>query len=276
MSVVPYGLMINSGESGSVWVYLVRLTPGIVALVSGMIKRQHVKHILCRTGAVRFWFVAAMLPPLVEAVTVAIVLFLQMGVLDRTFFAGNATQAVHGAIQLPFSIGNGSLPAVSLLSTGALAAVLYFPLALGEELGWRGVGFARCGDRFGVLWGSMAVGLIWGIWQLPAALMRDAFDPGSAAFFSVRTLVSAIAFSVVLGYLYEQSGSLWVPALMHGSLNAANGLHVAVLVEPHSEALIEMIWIGLWFIVAETILWHWAKSDKQAPAEPEDEGGFME
>lgn len=51
-----------------------------------------------------------------------------------------------------------------------LPVLLVWPLfaALGEELGWRGLLFPRLVDRRGLIPAALLIGLIWGVWHLPA------------------------------------------------------------------------------------------------------------
>jgi membrane protease YdiL (CAAX protease family) len=59
----------------------------------------------------------------------------------------------------------------------AVAALVVFPL--GEEFGWRGFAYPRMVNRYGVVCGALAVGVVWGLWHLMYTITPTAgrFDP---------------------------------------------------------------------------------------------------
>ena len=264
LSILPYWLMFRSGDSESAWGYLVRLAPGLAAFMLGLVKKHRLKYIAWWPGEMRFWLVALSLPLLVETLTIIVAIFLQLGELNSAVLGVDEGQAVSEAIRLPFGVATGSpwVALFNLLVAGAVASAFYFPFAMAEELGWRGTLHLQCATRFGFLKGAVLVGLIWGVWQAPAIIMSDSFSQFSIHGALARTMVSAIAFSILLGYLYEQSGSIWIPALLHASLNSVHGVHLVALAEKGNEFHIELLWTGLWVIVAEICLWFWAKSNR--------------
>ena len=52
---------------------------------------------------------------------------------------------------------------------------------LGEELGWRGFLLPRLAARQGPLRASLVVGLLWGLWHLPAFWLPGTGKVGSPA-----------------------------------------------------------------------------------------------
>lgn len=58
----------------------------------------------------------------------------------------------------------------------ALAALFFFPV--GEEFGWRGFAHPRTAQRFGLVRGSLVLGLMWGLWHLAYGItpQRAGFD----------------------------------------------------------------------------------------------------
>jgi membrane protease YdiL (CAAX protease family) len=82
------------------------------------------------------------------------------------------------------------------------AALVVFPL--GEEFGWRGFAHARSVERYGLVRGSLWVGLVWGLWHLAYAVTPEAggFDVVTA----VMTIVELPLYAVLIGWLFEKSG----------------------------------------------------------------------
>lgn len=108
-------------------------------------------------------------------------------------------------------------------------ACLFAPLinmfaAVGEEAGWRGWLIPALRSRFGRNRAMILSGCIWGIWHWPLILL-GAYEYGTGYWgFPFTGALAMLAFTTVFGillsWLYEKSGSIWVPALAHGTLNA--------------------------------------------------------
>lgn len=102
---------------------------------------------------------------------------------------------------------------------GALMGAMGFMLILGpvEEFGWRGVLQPLLQRRVAPVWAGLIVGLIWGIWHLPAFLLSG--TPQSGWDFA-PFLIGATAVAVILTPFFNASGGsiLW-PALYHFQLN---------------------------------------------------------
>jgi membrane protease YdiL (CAAX protease family) len=111
------------------------------------------------------------------------------------------------------------LPSLLMLAAGAhsfgapaLGPAILPPL--GEELGWRGYALPRLARRFGWRLGSLLVGVIWGVWHLPTSLLPG----GDLASFPLF-VVAVAASSVVVGWLWQRTGSTWVAVAFHAGLN---------------------------------------------------------
>ena len=110
--------------------------------------------------------------------------------------------------------------------------------ALGEEIGWRGFLYPRLRERFGQVKGLLLGGVIWGAWHWPLIWLigyeygEAAGNSAGYAGFPVSGMLLFCVMTVSVGILhdrlYEQSGSIWVPALLHGAFNAAATLPGAV------------------------------------------------
>lgn len=97
--------------------------------------------------------------------------------------------------------------------------VLVFMLFLGpvEEFGWRGLALPLLQRRLAPLWSGLVIGVIWGVWHLPAFFMGG--TPHYEWVF-VSFFVGVIALSVIMTALFNSSqGSILIAALFHFQIN---------------------------------------------------------
>lgn len=109
-----------------------------------------------------------------------------------------------------------------LPGTNALGALIIWLLTfgLGEEIGWRGFVLPRLQKNRSALSASLIVGIIWAFWHLPLFFYRDAYTAMGLYTGFPLFLLSVLAASVVLTWLYNStSGSLLMVILFHGMFN---------------------------------------------------------
>lgn len=106
---------------------------------------------------------------------------------------------------------------------GTLGSVLGFLLLnlvlgpLGEELGWRGFALPRLLERFSPLVASLALGLIWGVWHLPAFFLAGLPQSNLAIpLFLIKTLLLAILATWIF---IHTKGSVLSMVLFHWIVN---------------------------------------------------------
>ncbi|WP_330342519.1 CPBP family intramembrane glutamic endopeptidase [Streptomyces sp. NBC_00557] len=133
-----------------------------------------------------------------------------------------ATLAMSAAVGLwhPDYSGPGGIPGpkeVGAVLALMLVAAVLTPLYAGEEFGWTG--YLRPRLFAGRTAPSAVVtGLIWAVWHFPLAFI------GYVDFSNVVVglLVWALSFQlqeIILLWLYQRSGSVWVPSLAHAGNN---------------------------------------------------------
>ena len=172
-----------------------------------------------------------------------------------------------------------SYPMYALI--GIISSITYAPLinmfvALGEEIGWRGFLYPQLKERVGRRKGWILGGLIWGAWHWPLIWLigyeygAAAGNPAGYAAFPISGMLFFCFFTVWLGilhdWLYEKSGSIWIPSLLHGATNAAATIPLTLcladtgsarLLGPAPNGLIS----GLPFLAAAAILLLRAEKD---------------
>ncbi len=118
-----------------------------------------------------------------------------------------------------------------------MAALVVFPL--GEEFGWRGFAYPRLRDHFGLVKGSMLLGVMWSLWHLGYI-----FNPATGELDWIRqaeSVVTLCAYSVIMTWFFERA---------RGSIAVALGFHAAahlnhVELAPLSEVGFRLMHIGL-------------------------------
>jgi uncharacterized protein len=153
------------------------------------------------------WYLAAFAPLVTGALGIAILLIVSP-----------ETIALRSLGSFP------GLPDVGWLGVFVLALVIN---GFGEEVGWRGFVWPRLRRRRSLGGAALVLAVPWAIWHLPTFWLATGMDlephviPG--------WLVGLAAGAVVLGWLYERTGSLLLVALFHASLNMISGTDVPVL-----------------------------------------------
>jgi len=99
-----------------------------------------------------------------------------------------------------------------------LTSLVSDPGPLGEELGWRGFALPRLLNGRSALSASLLLGLVWGIWHLPAFLIQGL---PQNQFSLPAFLVACAALSVLMTWVYQYtSGSILFAILIHWIFNA--------------------------------------------------------
>ena len=95
-----------------------------------------------------------------------------------------------------------------------------------EELGWTGFVLPKLRHRYGAFHSGLIMGILWGVWHLLITLWMSGTSSGvfSLAIFLPGMLfhvVSLTAYRVLMIWVYDRTGSLFVAMLMHASLSAS-------------------------------------------------------
>ncbi|MCM2372735.1 CPBP family intramembrane glutamic endopeptidase [Aporhodopirellula aestuarii] len=132
---------------------------------------------------------------------------------------------VFTAIGLPLVFATGSLikggPLLAPVppeGVGAVLATLAIMLFLGpiEEFGWRGVAQPLLQRHFAPLWAGVIIGVVWGIWHLPAFYLAGTLQSGwSFTPFFIGNVVLAV---IVTPLFNSTHGSILWPMLFHWQL----------------------------------------------------------
>lgn len=131
----------------------------------------------------------------------------------------------------------GRITAIEIVSPNAFFIVV-FPLALFEEIGWRGFALRRLLDRRSPFTATLLIGLPWALLHFALFLL---YSPGVSA---VAEMLVVLTFALPLTWVYVRGGrNVLVATVLHGALNAF-GIVAANI--PPTETL--------WFALASAIL----------------------
>lgn len=219
-----------SGASGMVVLNLCMLIPGLVAL--GLVKwvygEQASTALALRRPPFRWLLGAWLLAAAVMVVALCVGLAMP-GAHFSPDLAGLATIGIEPAeigamaAKLPQSAAGR---VAGLLAQGLLTGpTILIVSALGEELGWRGF-LHRELEPLGPRPRAALIGLLWGLWHLPAVSQGYAY-PHHPVLGSIVLLALTQALAPIYEWLRERSGSIFVPAVFHGTSSGTSAVAIA-------------------------------------------------
>ena len=184
-------------------------------------------------GKVKILLAAWFLPALLTAVGAALYFVVFPGHFD---LSGEYLVSAAGAELLEQLEAQGlTYPVYILISVvGCLtyAPLVNMLLAAGEEAGWRGILYPQLKVKFGKRKGWLIGGVIWGIWHWPLIwLIGYEYGTDYVGFPIVGMLIFCIfttAAGILCDWLYEKSECIWIPSIVHGAINAAGTVPLAV------------------------------------------------
>jgi membrane protease YdiL (CAAX protease family) len=185
------------------------------------------------------WYAVALLTgPLVMLVTAA-----ALSLAIPGFYAGFASQA-------------------DLWSTVASALVVGVSVGIFEELGWTGFALPRLRRQHGMLSTGILMGVLWGAWHFP--MFAGSTDPSGvlppALIVAVFLFAWLPPYRVLMGWVYDCTGSLSLAMLMHVPISATTLVLSSMASEANAGIVILFPVLGwgmaFWVIVGAVALAH--------------------
>lgn len=217
----------NSGNKivFTVLMMIVMYMPFLGALIAripfkGMGWLPHLK------GKVRYIFFALWMPALLSIIGGVLFFVIFPKTFDSEFVTIRLQLEQAGALE-KFEAQGFTIPMYLVITS--VQAITFVPfvnmfVALGEEVGWRGVLYSYLKDKLGVIKGRIAGGAIWGFWHWPVMILAG-YEygkeyMGAPVLGPIVFCLSTIAMGIMLDYVYEKTETIWMPSLMHGAINA--------------------------------------------------------
>jgi membrane protease YdiL (CAAX protease family) len=114
----------------------------------------------------------------------------------------------------------------------------------GEEIGWRGYLLPRLLERYGVVYASTLLGIVWFVWHLPLYVATDRVDLNLA--FVSGYLLNNIAMSILHTWFFLRSGgSALLAIIFHTACNYSVYLVVTFFPNIEQSPLTEPIYVGI-------------------------------
>jgi membrane protease YdiL (CAAX protease family) len=114
---------------------------------------------------------------------------------------------------------------VVILAQAILAgSTISLPIMFGEEFGWRGLMLKET-RSLGFLKANAFIGLVWGIWHLPAILMGHNY-PNHPYLGIIMMCLFTIAVAPLFAYVRIKTKSILGACMLHGMLNATGAMYM--------------------------------------------------
>lgn len=227
--------------------------PGIVALGFRVGTGRGFSDLNYGLGRGPYLLVALLLPLVVEVLLIGLAVRLGWSPLAARIVSFREGMA-HVGPDLGMLIG-GTRQSISLFTANLLLSVVIGTLfnaffTFGAEFGWRGFLQGEAIGAMGLARGLIVVGLAWGVWNYPLVRMGFLFPEHPKMGGLVLMPVSTIALSVVAGWLYQISGTLWAPTLFHAAVLTSADLSLLGLEDQGKDLRVRGAWVLAWVLVA--------------------------
>lgn len=242
-------------NNGNVTVFTVLLMiamymPFLGALISriplkGMGWVPHLK------GRIRYIFFSLWIPVLLSIIGGVLFFAIFPNAFDTEFITLRSQLEQAGALDKLEAQGI-TIPIYILITS--IQAITFAPflnmfVALGEEVGWRGVLYLYLKDKLGITKGRILGGTIWGCWHWPVMILAG-YEYGkeyigAPVLGPIVFCVSTIATGILLDYVYEKTETIWMPSLMHGAINAFTIFLYVIKPEYANKLILGPVHIGI-------------------------------
>ena len=175
------------------------------------------------------------IPPRWIAIILAIPFVLSLGALGLGFLMGGL-QPIEFDFLVPVSM------AVALL-----AYMIVFT-GLAEEVGWRGYALPELQRHYTAEKASWILGILWGLWHLPANLMtpflRGELTIPLTVMYIAGLTFGIVGWTIVLTWVFNNTGSVFWIIILHGLSNTLQSYLIlsSSNVQPASLAFIALPW----------------------------------
>lgn len=201
-------------------------------------------------GKLRFLFFSLWMPAVISCVC-ALFYFL---IFPDQFDAKSETLRMALGEQGMAQLEAQGMTIETYLITTTISAITITPFfnmffAVGEEVGWRGALYPALKERFGRTKGRILGGVCWGVWHWPVMLLAG-YEygknyPGAPVLGPVVFCLFTVFVGILHDYVYEKTGTIWMPALLHGAINALTVFAYLLKPEYVDRLIFGPCWIGL-------------------------------
>ncbi|MFB6082297.1 MAG: lysostaphin resistance A-like protein [Halanaeroarchaeum sp.] len=108
------------------------------------------------------------------------------------------------------------------LFVGTFLFAMVLSGGLNEEPGWRGFAQDHLNERYGALTASLIVGVVWAGWHLPYFVLPQTPHSSWGLVNQVGWFGGIVTLSILLAWLYNNTGSVLLTMVLHSMVNAAD------------------------------------------------------
>lgn len=213
-SAVAYYFVIEMGLT-RYYLTLLMLAPAFAVFLVCKIKSIPVSSLGWSWGTGRWQLLGYGIPLMYGLMAYGIIWgFGYGGLVDGSF-----AKELKGFLKLSGWSNDAIIPfGIFMLAT--LGLVQNVPVALGEEIGWRGFLSPLLMRKFNFATTSLITGIIWAIWHAPIIwLTKYNAGPVDLHLQFLNYTVMCIGLSFILTYFRLKSGSIWPCAFLHAAHN---------------------------------------------------------
>lgn len=206
------------------------LLPMIAVIITQLLSKEPVLKGLDISFKInRWWFIGWLLMPVIAVMVLGVTLLMPGAVWSPD------NDTIQTALEsLPAGIGVWGMLGITLFSGLYAGITINGILAFGEEIAWRGYLLKLFkGKKF--MTTSLLTGTIWGLWHAPIILNGHNY-PQHPVIGVLMMVVFCVLLTPMLMYFRQKSGSVIVPAIMHGTFNGVVGITL-ILVTPANDLL---------------------------------------
>ena len=206
------------------------LLPMIAVIITQLLSKEPVLKGLDISFKInRWWFIGWLLMPVIAVMVLGVTLLMPGAVWSPD------NEIIQTALEsLPAGIGVWGMLAITLFSGLYAGITINGIFAFGEEIAWRGYLLKLFkGKKF--MTTALLTGTIWGLWHAPIILNGHNY-PQHPVIGVLMMVVFCVLLTPMLMYFRQKSGSVIVPAIMHGTFNGVVGITL-ILVTPANDLL---------------------------------------
>ena len=174
-------------------------SPALAALVTTFIFQRNLRGLGWGLGKPKYFLIAYLVPILYAAIVYLVAWGLGLGELDTS------------------STSNGWALVLNKLTIGVLGSAI---LAIGEEIGWRGLLVPQLARLGTFTQTALISGVIWGIWHIPL-IIGGGYSSNAPTWYAITCfMVEIIGISFAFAWVRLASGSIWPALLLHATHNS--------------------------------------------------------
>lgn len=231
--IIGIGVLMSCGSNvilKSLLSLVAMLLPMIAVIITQTVNKEQIFHGLDISFKInRWWVIGWLLMPVLAVAVLGMTLLMPGAVWSPD------SEVVKAALaSMPEGVGLGAFIVITLMSGLFAGLTVNAVFAFGEEIGWRGY-LLKIFKGKTFLSTALWTGIIWGLWHAPIILNGHNYPQHPVA--GVFMMVGMCVFlTPIFMYFRLKSGSVIVPAIMHGTFNGVVGLSM-ILVTPANDLL---------------------------------------